>query len=169
MSDTLDTETETPQEESPDIKQLRKLAKQGEKAAELEAEATKLRQELAIVRSGIDADTPLGKLFLKGYDGDLTDVDSMKAAAQEVGVPFKEGSAPVVAEDTPAPNGTEERQVLAAESPADTGVQTNPVEEGIKRFYADQGRGDTWDTAAAKFLGSQAEAALAGDSRVIVE
>lgn len=167
MSDTLDAGAETP-EDGPNMKQLRELAKKGEQAEKALAEANDLRREVAVLKSGIDAETPLGKMFLKAYDGDPADVEAMRTAAAEVGVPFK-GEAPAPADTPPEPNGTEDRQALASEAPADTGVQENPIEAAQKKFLSDMQTGKTWSDAAGGFVGQLAQAAAAGDSRVLVD
>jgi len=81
-------------DEARNLAYLRALAKKGENAdlEAKEADVAALRQEVAIARSGIDADSPLGRIFLRGYDGDLTDVEGVKAAAAELGIPLREGA-----------------------------------------------------------------------------
>jgi len=49
------------------------------------AEAEAARRELAMLKAGIDLDTPQGKLFAKAYDGEST-LDAVKKAAEEYGV-----------------------------------------------------------------------------------
>jgi hypothetical protein len=84
----------SPLEGDPNLAKLRELAKKGENVEQMEAELVAVRQDLAVARSGIDSDSPLGKLFLRGYEGDLADVESVKAAATALGVPMKRWEEP---------------------------------------------------------------------------
>lgn len=75
--------------ENRDIRQLRQKAKE---ADTLKAENSKIanerdsaKRELAMVRAGIDLDSPTGKLFAKAYDGE-TSVEAVKTAAAEYGL-----------------------------------------------------------------------------------
>src|SRR5581483_4089142 len=63
-----------------ELKERDKRLKESEAAA---AEAAELRRERAFRRAGIDPDDPAARYFVKGYDGDLDDLDSIKAAAIE--------------------------------------------------------------------------------------
>lgn len=93
LDDNLDYENETDDEPKRDSRQfVRKLeqkAKEGERAKreadEAKAEAAKAKRDLALIRAGIDIDSPTGKLFVKGYDGEPT-VEAIKAAASEYGL-----------------------------------------------------------------------------------
>ena len=164
MSDTFATDTEP--DEGPNMARLRELAKRGEAADAAEARASAAERRIAILESGIDTTTPLGKFFTESFQGDLTDVEAVKTAATELGVPFV-GQESVV-EDTPEPNGTEDRQALAAESPADTGVEANPFTTATDQFNALVASGQTQENAMAGYIAALAGAAIAGDSRVIV-
>lgn len=64
------------------IRDLEKRAKKGDEAL---AETAQLRRELAVMRAGVPLDSPIGKLFIKAYDGP-DDPDAIKAAAVEYGV-----------------------------------------------------------------------------------
>lgn len=63
MSDDTTTHDDEPQ--TSGIKALREKAEQD--ARELAA----ARRELALVKAGVDVESPLGKMFAKAYDGDL--------------------------------------------------------------------------------------------------
>jgi hypothetical protein len=70
------------------VADLRRQAKEG-KSAKKEAEDAKaqlasLQRESAFMKAGVDLDTPLGKMFAKGYDGELS-VDAIKQAGSAVG------------------------------------------------------------------------------------
>jgi hypothetical protein len=78
------------QDESANLRQLRKAAREG-KAAQKRAE--ELERELAFTKAGIPESTIAG-YFRKGYEGDLT-ADAVKAAAIEAGLiekPADDGS-----------------------------------------------------------------------------
>jgi hypothetical protein len=176
VTDTLDTGEgdgqQDPQGDNPNIRQLREKAKAADEALAALAQA---KRENVILRSGIDVDSKLGQMFLKAYDGDLDDIEALKAAAKEIGVPFR-GEQPAQeagtgngSEDPPEPTGTPERQALASEAPADTGESPNPVEIARERFKASLGEGATEEAAQADFINTLARAAIEGDRRVIVE
>lgn len=82
MSEDDTQTTDDNQKESEDIKALRKKAKSHDDAV---ARAEAAERKLALRDAGIP-NSPLGKLFEKGYDGDWSDIDSLKAAAVEYGI-----------------------------------------------------------------------------------
>lgn len=171
MSDTLtDGETPAGTEENPNLKLLREKAKTADEATEALAKA---QREIAVLKSPIDAESPLGKFFFESYKGDLTDADAVLAAANEIGVPMKQGAAVVKpegeVETPPEPNGTEDRQELAAGAPADTGVTPDPNKVAKDTFDAAIAAGKTEEAARGEMLQVIAQAGLAGDPRVIVE
>jgi len=63
----------------------RRLEADAEAGRKAQAEAAQARRELAFLKAGVDLESPLGKLFAKGYDGDLTP-DAVKSAAVEAGI-----------------------------------------------------------------------------------
>jgi len=71
------------------LRDLRKQAKDGKQAkreAELaKQEADAARRELALLKSGIDINSPTGKLFAKSYEGELT-AEAIKAEAEQYGL-----------------------------------------------------------------------------------
>ena len=92
--DNLDTTTEDESNEpSRDSRQfvrdLEKQAKAGKQAKreaeEAMREASNAKRELALMKAGIDLESPTGKLFVKAYDGEIS-VDAIKAAASEYGL-----------------------------------------------------------------------------------
>jgi hypothetical protein len=63
---------------------IRRELREGRRArAQMEQELAASRREAALARAGIDDSTPLGKMFAKSYDGDIS-VDAIKAAAEEI-------------------------------------------------------------------------------------
>lgn len=81
---TEDQETEGSEERS-DRKWVRDLEKRAKGADSAKAEAEAAKRELAMLKAGINLDTPTGKLFAKAYDGEST-LDAVKRAAEEYGV-----------------------------------------------------------------------------------
>jgi len=80
MSDSNEYEDDTnedqgsPQQDSRDIKNLRRAAEEGKKA----------KREVAFLRAGIDPDDKRMSYFVKGYDGEL-DATAIRAAAVDAG------------------------------------------------------------------------------------
>lgn len=94
-------ENEQPQQQQQQEPQWRKnLERKAKEADAAKAEAQAAKRELAILKAGIDLESPTGKLFAKAYDGEAS-VDAIKAAATEYGLIGTE-SAP--AAPTPAPS-----------------------------------------------------------------
>ena len=167
---------------------LKLLRDKANKADTLEAELAAARRETAILRAGIDADSPLGKMFLKAYEGDVDDTEALVNAAKEVGVPFRNAQAPEGGNansgdgatgngdggaggdgGTTEPTGTAERQTVAGGAPPDTGQEPHPVQVALDQFQKDMAAGMTQEAAAGKVLNHLANAAAAGDKRVIVQ
>lgn len=90
-------ESETPEpSQNRDRKWVRDLERRAKDADRVRAEAESAKRELALLKAGIDVNTPQGKLFAKAYDGEYT-VDAVKAAATEYGV--LEAAAPAIPAD----------------------------------------------------------------------
>lgn len=77
------------QQDTSLIKDLRKKANDGQKAkreAEIATnEANAAKRELALLKSGVDVNSPTGKLFAKSYEGELTP-EAIKAEAEQYGL-----------------------------------------------------------------------------------
>lgn len=84
FSDEQEAQAES-SEERNDRKWVRDLEKRAKGAETAKAEAEAAKRELAMLKAGIDLDTPQGKLFAKAYDGEST-LDAVKKAAEEYGV-----------------------------------------------------------------------------------
>ena len=84
FSDEQDAQAEGSDERN-DRKWVRDLEKRAKGAESAKAEAEAARRELAMLKAGIDLDTPQGKLFAKAYDGEAS-LEAVKAAAEEYGV-----------------------------------------------------------------------------------
>lgn len=169
MSDTMSDLD--PQDESHNIKLLREKAAQADEAA---ARATALERELALTKSGIDVDHPLGEFFVKNYSGEVTDLEAIKAEATKLGVPLR--GAPAEPEATAAgetesheDTGSAERNELGTSDPNPGEVKPDPRQKARDQFDADMERGLTADDAGGRWFSSMVQAAMDGDARVIVE
>lgn len=158
--------------EDPNLKHLREKAA---KADEAEAALADARRENAILRAGIDTESKLGQMFVKAYDGDFADVEALKAAAKEIGVPIRgetvEETSTTTADaatETAEPTGTTERQQLAAGAVADTGESPDPRKLATDQFNADMAAGLEQDEAAGRAFNLLVNAANGGDPRVLV-
>lgn len=87
--DYVDATPRTTSITNKDFRAMRAAVKERDK---LQAEIAQLRRESAMREAGIPS-TPQGKLFLKAYDGDVTDPAQVRAAAIEYGIISDEGSA----------------------------------------------------------------------------
>lgn len=93
LLDNEDLELESNDEPQRDsrkfVRKLEQEAKEGKRAKaeadEAKAELAKVKRDLALAQAGIDVNSPTGKLFVKGYDGEPT-VEAIKAAASEYGL-----------------------------------------------------------------------------------
>lgn len=72
-------------EERTDRKWVRDLEARAKGADKAKAEAEAAKRELAMLKAGIDLDSPQGKLFAKAYDGESS-ADAVRKAAEEYGV-----------------------------------------------------------------------------------
>jgi hypothetical protein len=79
--DELDLDSEESQVLDPNIR--RELREGRKTRAKLEAEAAQYKREAAFSRAGVDLDSPLGKMFAKGYEGDAS-IEAIKSAAEDI-------------------------------------------------------------------------------------
>ena len=95
------------------------------------AEAEQLRREVAFLRAGVDADSPLGQVFQKGYDGEL-DVEAIKTAWSAIApaaTPPPSSETPPPPEATPTNDAqglTPEQQAQLARDRANLSDTTPP-------------------------------------------
>lgn len=79
--DELDLDSDEAAVLDPNIrKELRESRKE---RASHEAEMASARRDLAFARAGVDDSTALGRMFVRGYDGEPT-VEAIKTAAEEI-------------------------------------------------------------------------------------
>lgn len=164
-------EDDTPEDETP--KGLRRAARDGKAAR---AEATRLARENAMLKAGIDTDTPLGALFSDGYKGDLTK-DAVKAAWSALGAPAPASSSADAVDDEPAGDdvtfepgeeqSTRERQALANGANTDAPAKPNPHENALLVAEKVTAGGGSRDDSMAGAFESLVNAGAQGDKRVI--
>jgi hypothetical protein len=173
VSDTsIQTSSADPEDRDPNIRQLRDTAKRYD---ESEAALQAAHQRIAILESGLDLESPVGELFMKGYAGEYTP-DALKDEAARYGVPMKDNPTAIaeeaqgvaeLVEDYIEPTGTAERRLLAIGAPADTGENKDPRQLALEHFNRRMAEGATEDVAAAEHVAMLANAAIRGDHRVI--
>lgn len=117
MSDTFTSDDMTDDDEgTPAVRQLREALKRSQ-AENAEGEAAK--RELAFLKAGVDTSNPVGALFAKAYEGDLT-AEAIKAEAATIpGLIGPAQAAPENGEETDVnedASQTRERAALAADS-----------------------------------------------------
>lgn len=161
------SDTEVPNED-PNLKLLREKAKRTD---ESESALAAARRENAMLRSGIDLESPLGEFFVKSYDGDPTDIDTLKAKATELGVPFTNATVvdPVDPVETTEPTGTEQRSALSDGAAADAPEDEHPDKIAKDTYDRMMAQGAPQDHAAGEYLAIRARYAMQGDKRVIAE
>lgn len=180
MTDTLNQGTEPEAGEGTENGNIRLLREKASKADELQAQLDQIQRERGIEKSGIDTGTKLGQFFLENFKGDVADIEAVKAAAKELGVPFIGAPASETPTGDPQPgaegetgtppenNGTAERRELANGAPPDLGESPDPRAGALESAQEALKRGATEEAAAGNWVNQMAAAAQAGDPRVIV-
>lgn len=153
-----------------DVEQIQQDAAAAQaRTAELEASLAAQQRELTFLRAGVDLDTPVGKLFAKGYDGPLDDVEAVKSSAREVGaIPVPP---PPDAQTVASPEEQTSRAAVAAvatdSAPPTAATDVHPGIKGLREFREARSKGQSIATARAKCFDSIFEAAAQGDPRVV--
>jgi peptidoglycan hydrolase-like protein with peptidoglycan-binding domain len=98
------------------LKNTRKKARLADAAI---AERDAAKRELMLMKAGIDLETPHGRLFAKGYDGEIT-VEAVKAAATDYGL---------LTPTTPEPTPEELAALRQFDSAGQAGSEGSSVEE----------------------------------------
>ena len=156
-----------PVDQAKNQRELARKAKENEAAA-LERDAAK--RELAFLKAGIDTDSPVGKLFTKAYDGELT-AEAIKAAASEIGL-TQEAPAEPPAEQPPSEEELHEqrlRQQLAQGTGPGQTPPPDPRQEAKDAVKSAKDNGDSDEKALASGFAVLREAATRGDDRVIID
>jgi hypothetical protein len=151
------------EDDTPVLKQLRQRFKDtsGENKA-LKAQA----RELAFLKAGVDVETKAGKLLMKSYDGDLSDIEALQTEAKELGV-YKGPATPgeVTQQQAVQPGGrvnlepqntgSQIRQELAGGVTPDPN-KTDPREDARQVFEMGMKDNLSWEDAAALWVSSKA-------------
>lgn len=153
--------------ESVGMRELREFSdRQAEELAALKEQQTVsegLARENALLKAGVDLKGPLGQMFAKAYDGDLTE-EAIVAAATEVGAITTttppEPPDPITDAERQA---ALERQGLGAEGQPPGTVQGDPTEKAYADFHRDLAKGKTRDQASAAVIGEFIAEANAGN------
>lgn len=125
------------------IKALREAAEQGKRAAQ-ELEAAK--RELAFAKAGVDTESKLGSMLLKTYEGDLTDVDALRAEWNELNPGQRQAQTESTPTDTPTPEGFQDpsqqqqaRDNLQGQSAGEAPKEgPNPYDKAFEAFHANK-------------------------------
>lgn len=166
MSETFSYDDEEEQSETvtlsrEDLRQLREAAKRASKLSAVE-------RELVMLKAGVDVESPLGKMFVKAYEGELTPEKVREAWSQVAPLPPSEPPAP------PAPPLTEAEKELAEATAKLTSEQTvepttpDPKVSSLEAARKALAEGASLEDAGAVLIASRAKAALEGDKRVIL-
>lgn len=166
--ETTETDEETTEEESPNVRQMRK------KLEAQERELKGLKRDAALLTAGVDLESPVGKLFAKAYDGDLTP-DAIRAEAETVGAlkTLATTTETITTEELPVDEtetaSTKERQTLATGATSDTGSTEDP--RVAARRVADEARkgGAREEVVLGTHFHELVGAAMDGDRRVIID
>lgn len=159
-------------DESNDLRNLRRKAKKADQLERENAEGNAAKRELAFLKAGVDTSTPIGQLYMNGYDGEL-DAEAIKAGYEALGMSTPTASENDEAFEPDEAGSTQERQSLASGATGDTG-ETPPIPvRGMEGRAARAGRdalanGAPREDAIGAMFGTLAGAAAEGDRTVIV-
>lgn len=116
--------------------ELREAAKRGRTAAQ---EAAALKRENAFLKAGVPTDSPLGEMFAKAYDGELT-AEAISEAASKIGL--LGGNDATSQPDAQPPASEQIRQTLNEGNP--TSVSTtddrgpDPTDNALRSFQTER-------------------------------
>lgn len=180
MSDEIEYDAEgnefvrLPADQAKNQREIARQAEANAKAAEdAKAEAAAAQRELAFFRAGINADSDVGKMFVKGYDGELT-AEAIKEAAAKIPT-LLDATAEPVTEQTP-------EQIEAARLQAEQTGERSDLARGAASYSEAEARdprelareavakaridGLSEENALSAGLNELVGAAMAGDKRV---
>jgi len=162
----MSDEQNTTEQEPEHIKALRDKAKAADGLA---SEKSQLERKVAILEAGVNTTSPVGAMFLKSYEGELTP-EAIKAAAAEVGL--VEGQPDP--EPQPGEPGTvehEQQQVRQGLSVGDVAPHEEPVKSAKDRawevFDKSRKEGMREEDARQEAFASFIEAGMKGDSTAL--
>lgn len=150
--------------------------------ARFEATLADSQRENAMLRAGVDLDSPLGAMFVRGYNGEQTP-EAIRAAFAEISPPATPpppaeapvASAPPVQVQTTTLQATPEEaaailasQSLAHGQPPQAAPDPHPSHAAVSDYYTDLKAGVVTRDAEARAVHRVLGAAAAGDQRVIL-
>lgn len=154
-----------------DIKALREAAKAGKAA---QAEAERLQRELAFAKAGIDTDSKLGSMLAKTYEGDLSDIEALKAEWAELN-PSTSSDSQSPKPDAEVPDGFQDpsqqqqhREQLAGQAAGEQAKDgPDPYDQAFEAFHANKALPleDRQEAAMSTVLGAYFQ----GDKRVMFD
>lgn len=160
---------------------LEAAAKKGRDAEKNAAETEATRRENMFLRAGVDVDSDAGRMFMRGYDGDL-ERDEIREAAIPFGLVAAEPAPPtggghVLHDDTagdvklePGEAGlTADRTTVASGAPPDRGIEIDPYESAIEDGLEVMKRGGKFQDAFAVGFNKLVRSAADGDKRVLID
>lgn len=184
MSDFLETDDDDLDEPTvtlsqADAKAQRALARKGEKFDGAVAERDAAQRELAFLKAGVNPDSAVGKLFVKGYDGELTK-EAITAAAADIPDLIVTAEAPAEQTEQLTPEQeaaakaeaeqTQQRQQLASgNTNAGTAPPRDPRELMVEAVDNARKAGRSEDRALAEGFRELVNAAANGDERVRIK
>jgi len=164
MSEDQDTTPEDEAAEADHIKSLREKAKKADSVPALE-------RKVAVLEAGINTSTPLGQMFLKSYDGELTP-EAITEAASAVGL--VEGQAdpdPVAGEPGTAEAAHQEARSRLNQGDAAALDETpdNAPDKAFKAYNDARKRGTRTDDARVEGFKALIQEAARGNPTAIFD
>lgn len=174
----LDDPDDPAEQANNPLREAREAARrQRARANELETDAARtadVERELAFVKAGVDTDSEMGKIFARGYDGELTK-EAITAAVAGMNLSAAvapEQPADAQPEDTVLEPGEADlltgAETLSGQAPNSDPPPADPYQEAAKVFNSATEDGMPSDEALGLSFNSLANAAAAGDKRVVI-
>lgn len=159
-AETQDNQDQT--DEKPFVRMKREDIQALEQAAQKAKDMEGVQRELAMTKAGVDTDSPVGKMFLKAYEGELTK-EAVIAAAQEVGLLQKADDTPDLSKEEK--DSTKERQTLNSGATPPGENPTHPKEEAVANAKRVIEEGGKYEQAAGAYLSTLVGRYAEGDQR----
>lgn len=163
MAGNDDSQDQTEQgDEKPYVRMKREDIQALEASAARAKDMDAVQRELIMTKAGVDTDTPMGKMFFKAYEGELTK-EAVIIAAQEVGIMERQGEQrEIPAEEK---DSTKERQTLnnGATPPGDNPTHPQELAKANAKRVIDEG--GKFEQAAGAYLSTLVQAHANGDTR----
>lgn len=166
MASEHNTNDDSQDQDQPDEKPYVRMKREDIQALEAAAARAKdmdvVQRELMMTKAGIDTDTPMGKMFFKAYEGDLTK-EAIATAAQEIGIIERQTQQQQIPSEEK--DSTKERQTLnnGATPPGDNPTHPKDLAKANAKKVLDEG--GKFEQAAGAFLTTLVQAHAAGDAR----